>query len=250
MKQLENMRIPNEILIDGSIFQIPGLDINGFLRDGVARTKLNTKGLDNYGHIYDATYAIHPREYMFPSFKMSINRKSSIGITMIDGEGVVDIGKFTQISWSGKFELDLYTAHKYTNSGHNYRHVAIYDPVHLNWPNPKPPVPTEQRKPCRISIGNDVWIGVGCNFKVSDPDRPLIIGDGAVIASDSVVVKSVEPYTIVGGNPARFIKYRFDDPKVIEGLQRIRWWDWSIDKIYENYKYFDDPHQFVEMFDQ
>ena len=167
----------------------------------------------------------------------------------VDGSGIIEIGKFSQLSWKETFEM-FNGSPKYTNRIHNYRSVSIYDNEILGWPNPKPPIPVEQRKQSRIEIGNDVWIGRGCHLKVSDPDKPLVIGDGAVIASDSVVVKSVEPYTIVGGNPARFIKYRFDDPKVIEGLQRIRWWDWSIDKIYENYKYFDDPRAFVERFDR
>ncbi len=248
MKQLEGMGIPKSIFIEGVIFKIPGLDLDNFLKTGIATSRLNTKGFNNSGRIYDDTYSIHPREYIFPAFKMRIGFKSSIGITLIDGSGELDIGKFTQISWSGEMELDLCSAHKYRQSGHNYKSVAIYDPAHHIWPNPKPPIPENERKPCRIEIGNDVWIGRGCRFKVSDPDRPLVIGDGAVIASDSVVVKSIPPYTIWGGNPARFIKNRFA-PRVSEKLQRIRWWDWDIEKIHDNYKYFDEPEQFAEMFD-
>ena len=71
-----------------------------------------------------------------------------------------------------------------------------------------------------------------------------IIGDGAVIASDSVVVKSVPPYAIVGGNPARIIKYRFSED-IIAALLRIKWWDWDIDKIYEEFKYFNRVEEFV-----
>ena len=155
---------------------------------------------------------------------MTFGTKSGIGGAHIDGDGVIEIGNYTQISWNVEFEMDLAVAHKYKNEGHDYHSVAIFDPIHFCFPNPKKPVPHKNRKPCRILIGNDVWIGRGCKFKVTDPDRPLVIGDGAVVASDSVVVKSVEPYTIVGGNPARFIKYRFEHD-VIEGLQRIRWWE-------------------------
>lgn len=55
----------------------------------------------------------------------------------------------------------------------------------------------------------------------------------AVIASRSHVVKNVEPYAIVGGNPAKFIKYRFSKEN-IEKLQNLKWWCWDINKINEN----------------
>jgi acyl-[acyl carrier protein]--UDP-N-acetylglucosamine O-acyltransferase len=58
----------------------------------------------------------------------------------------------------------------------------------------------------------------------------VTIGDGAVIACNSHVVKDVEPYTIVGGNPAKLIKYRFSQ-KQIEKLLEIKWWFWDDDKI-------------------
>jgi virginiamycin A acetyltransferase len=61
------------------------------------------------------------------------------------------------------------------------------------------------------------------------------IGDGAIIASKSVVTKEVPPYTIVGGNPAQIIKKRFDD-KTVEKLLKIKWWDWDIQKITRNLK--------------
>jgi acetyltransferase-like isoleucine patch superfamily enzyme len=80
-----------------------------------------------------------------------------------------------------------------------------------------------------VTIGNDVWIGT----------RSLIlsgvtIGDGAVIAADSLVCKNVEPYSIVGGNPANHIKFRFE-AHVISALREIAWWNWDIDRIKENW---------------
>jgi acetyltransferase-like isoleucine patch superfamily enzyme len=68
-------------------------------------------------------------------------------------------------------------------------------------------------------IGNDVWIG---NDVVIFSG--VHIGDGAVIAGQSVVTKSVPPYAVVAGNPARIVKYRFDE-KSIEELLRLKWWD-------------------------
>lgn len=72
-----------------------------------------------------------------------------------------------------------------------------------------------------ITIGNDVWIGYGSTIMSG-----LTIGNGSIIAANSHVVKSVEPYSIVGGNPAKHIKYRFS-PEQIKNLLEIKWWDWS-----------------------
>lgn len=77
-------------------------------------------------------------------------------------------------------------------------------------------------------IGNDVWIGHNATLMAG-----VKIGDGAIIATNSTVVKDVEPYSIVGGNPAKEIKKRFSEEK-IEKLLALKWWDWSIEKITEN----------------
>jgi hypothetical protein len=88
-------------------------------------------------------------------------------------------------------------------------------------------------------IGNDVWIGMN-----SVIHRGVIIGDGAVIASDAVVTKDVEPYSIVGGNPAQHIKYRFGRESV-NLLEALKWWDWSRETIANYVKDFDDYEVFL-----
>ena len=57
------------------------------------------------------------------------------------------------------------------------------------------------------------------------------IGDGSIIAANAVVTKDVEPYTIVGGVPAKVIKKRFSDEK-IQILEQMKWWDWNYEDIY------------------
>ena len=74
-------------------------------------------------------------------------------------------------------------------------------------------------------IGNDVWIGYNATIMPG-----VSIGDGAVIAANSTVVKDVAPYAIVGGNPAKEIKKRFSDEKIAELLE-LQWWNWDIEKI-------------------
>lgn len=76
-----------------------------------------------------------------------------------------------------------------------------------------------------VIIGNDVWIGSDVTIMSG-----VTIGDGAVIANNSHVVKDVEAYSLVGGNPAKLIKYRFASEQ-IEQLLKIKWWYWDDDKI-------------------
>ena len=79
-----------------------------------------------------------------------------------------------------------------------------------------------------INIGNDVWIGYNATIMAG-----VTIGDGAIIATNATVVKDVEPYSIVGGNPAKEIKKRFSK-EVIAKLLELKWWNWSIEKITAN----------------
>jgi virginiamycin A acetyltransferase len=78
-------------------------------------------------------------------------------------------------------------------------------------------------------IGNDVWIGYDALIMPG-----VTIGDGAVIGAKAVITKDVEPYTIVGGNPAKVIRKRFDD-ETIKKLLKVQWWNWEIEKIMKNY---------------
>ena len=79
-----------------------------------------------------------------------------------------------------------------------------------------------------VVIGNDVWIGYNATIMAG-----VTIGDGAIIAANAIVVKNVEPYTIVGGNPAKIIRKRFSEA-YIKLLLEIQWWNWGIEKITEN----------------
>ncbi|GHU99870.1 acetyltransferase [Spirochaetia bacterium] len=89
-------------------------------------------------------------------------------------------------------------------------------------------------------IGNDVWIGMNSIIM-----RGITIGNGAVVAANSIVTKDVPPYAIVGGNPARIIKYRFSE-NIINRLMEINWWDWTEDKIRKNVNLFYDVETFVK----
>ena len=73
-----------------------------------------------------------------------------------------------------------------------------------------------------LIIGNDVWIGQDVTFSTSG----ISVGDGAIVAAGSLVTKDVPPYTIVGGVPAKFIKYRFPEG-TIKKLLELKWWKYG-----------------------
>ncbi len=95
-----------------------------------------------------------------------------------------------------------------------------------------------------IEIGNDVWIGMNAVIMPG-----IKIGDGAIIAAGAVVTKDVEPYEIVGGVPAKRIRYRYPQ-EIVDAFLRIKWWDWSIEKIEENLELFYQPELFCKTFDR
>jgi acetyltransferase-like isoleucine patch superfamily enzyme len=78
-----------------------------------------------------------------------------------------------------------------------------------------------------VVIGSDVWLCFGCTILSG-----VKIGEGAVVAANSVVTKDVPPYAIVAGNPAIFIRWRFPE-EVRDILMQVRWWDWPVNEVRE-----------------
>lgn len=90
-----------------------------------------------------------------------------------------------------------------------------------------PNIPGHRATKGPVIIGNDVWIGAGVTI-VSG----VTVGDGAIIGAGSVIVKDVEPYSVVCGNPGQRKKYRFPKRET-ERLLTLKWWNWTEDKIRE-----------------
>lgn len=97
----------------------------------------------------------------------------------------------------------------------------------------------------KLIIGNDVWIGYGVKIMPS----VSYIGDGAIIAAGSVLTKDVEPYSIVGGVPAKLIKYRFEKNQIDE-LLKIKWWEWDEKTVRERINEIASPNidSFIEKY--
>lgn len=83
-----------------------------------------------------------------------------------------------------------------------------------------------------VIIGHNVWIG---DSVIVLPG--IKVGNGAILAAGSIVTKDVPPYGVVGGCPAKVIKYRFDKEKIAE-IEKSEWWNWSLEKMKENIDFF------------
>ncbi|MGZ0655528.1 xenobiotic acyltransferase family protein [Coraliomargarita sp. W4R72] len=91
-----------------------------------------------------------------------------------------------------------------------------------------------------VRVGNDVWIGADSLLMDG-----ITIGDGAIIAARSVVTQDVPPYAIVGGTPAKMIRFRFDE-ETIDCMQKLNWWDQDPSWIQQHAPLFRDAQQLIE----
>lgn len=129
------------------------------------------------------------------------------------------IGKFCSIACGAKFIFNC--------ANHTLKSLSTYTfPLFFEeWDLPKSEVASAWDNKGDIIVGNDVWIGYDAVIMAG-----VTIGDGAIIGTRAVVTKDVEPYSIVGGVPAREIRKRFA-PDVIERLRELQWWNWQEEKI-------------------
>ncbi|MGL5656827.1 MAG: CatB-related O-acetyltransferase [Fusobacteriaceae bacterium] len=133
------------------------------------------------------------------------------------------IGKFCSIASGVTFLLA-------GNQGHDTSRISVYPFPEKIFSNSRDGF---KRKGNTV-VGNDVWIGTEAFIMPG-----LKIGNGAIIASRAVVTKDVPPYSLVGGNPAKIIKLRYDEKDILI-LQEIGWWDWPVDKINEGLNFIQD----------
>jgi acetyltransferase-like isoleucine patch superfamily enzyme len=163
---------------------------------------------------------------------LSIGRCTYVsGVVIVSGyNGNLSIGRYCSIAG----ELFLLCGETF----HHYNSMSTYPFAHR--------LPFKEKnlvkKPCienacstttEICIGNDVWIGKDVLIV-----KNVKVGNGAVIAAKSVVTKDVPGYAIVAGNPAEIKKYRYSK-EVIDMIEKIKWWEWPIEKIIKNNEIFE-----------
>jgi len=137
-------------------------------------------------------------------------------------------GSDTGIMWAdvGKF-CNIARMVEIGGNEHNYRAASMTPGwrVKMSLMGKMARHPDEER----ITVGNDVWIGRGATIA----RKPgLVVGDGAVIGAGAVVTKSIPPYAIAVGMPAKVMRFRFG-PAMVERLLALRWWDWPDELVSE-----------------
>lgn len=150
---------------------------------------------------------------------IAINRYTSLwgpNLTLIGRKEGITIGSFCSIARNVSIQED----------SHNPNRITTYfvEKNVLGLPLDK----QANISKGSIAIGNDVWIGAGAQILSG-----VKISDGAIIGAGAIVTKDIPPYAIVVGNPAKVVKFRFDEAK-IKYLLDLKWWEWSIDKIEKN----------------
>jgi len=173
------------------------------------------KNLKNFKYYLLDT--LHLTKYHMRRKKYNIGEYSYLSHnTEIAGRKNVYIGKYCSIASGvsiglGNHPYEVLTTHPFCYTDNN---IQLYGNMPVSKENMVKLPPSG-----KTIIGNDVWVGHNATILGG-----VKVGDGAIIAAGAVVTKDVEPYAIVGGVPAKIIKYRFSE-EIIKQLLEIKWWD-------------------------
>ena len=161
------------------------------------------------------------------SYIVKAEIQSGLNFDVKAGRHCIAIGKVCSLAEAITFVVDL-----------NHDYGAVFQGAVAGLKDVKPELRITRKG--SIIIQNDVWVGHGATIM-----NGVTLHNGCVVGTNAMVTKDVPPYAIVGGNPARVLKSRFD-PEIIDALQRIAWWDWPDEALRERkMDFFLPPAEFV-----
>lgn len=150
----------------------------------------------------------------YPQYKMGTNCYGVPNIKHAHADAMLSIGSYCSIAKNveiflgGNHRVDWISSYPFPAYLHQASHIKDHETTRGN-----------------VNIGSDVWLCQNATIFSG-----ITIGHGAVIANSAIVTKDVAPYEIVGGNPAKHIRWRFDEP-TREALLASAWWDWPEDEV-------------------
>ncbi len=244
----------DEVCLDDAFVLIALMDDSVYARKMYLVRALFDRGLkyDSFCYIYEPKERLYEEEDI--EYKGVRVGKYTYGYRhFLDFPVVGSIGRFCSISNSAKIVANHSTSSITTSpvlgdlnflDPKTFYQIDLYIRENGNHKDNCVAYPHEIADNRPVEIGNDVWIGANV---IITPG--IKIGNGAIIAAGAIVTEDVPPYAIVGGVPAKVIKYRFDE-NMITKLEQICWWNWPIEKIKDNLMFFTDPAAFMHKFGQ
>jgi len=167
---------------------------------------------------YEADLALHPYTTFWGTTGLVLGRMGAFSYTHSRLHKSMTVGRFTSIA-KGMSVMGARHPHEWASTSPVFYNQKLLAQTYSEDRGVELNSAKFGYKAGKISIGNDVWIGEKVTL-----GHGITIGDGAVIASNSVVTNDVDPYTVVGGVPARVIRDRFE-PETAQALQASAWWE-------------------------